>query len=78
MVISMKVQKNCHYRIIGFAANCPKNYLQKLLCMGFLPQAVLSVTRKSIFGGPCQISIKNTSISMRLRELNYLKLEEVA
>lgn len=66
------------YIIKGYRQECPVSYRNKLLSLGLLPGNILEIKRKAIFGGPCQISVRNADISMRIKELNLLDLEEVS
>ena len=64
------------YKIIGFYENCSKNFLTKLLSIGFLPGVFFYILRFAPFGDPIEIKIYNSYFFLRLKELNLLKLEK--
>lgn len=71
-------KSNTKYIIKSFRDECPIAYKNKLLSLGLLPGKVLEIKRKSLFGGPCQVSVRNADISIRVKELNLLELEEIS
>ena len=64
-------------KIIGFNDQCPAPYLQKLLCIGFIPGHIFTITRVAPLGDPLEISIKGTQVSLRKSELSMIKVERV-
>ncbi|NCX94294.1 MAG: hypothetical protein EBX40_06435, partial [Gammaproteobacteria bacterium] len=54
--------------------NCPSPYQQKLMAMGFLPGATFKTIRHAPFGGPIQIEIKGTQLSLRRSELALIEV----
>ncbi|WP_244614612.1 FeoA family protein [Pseudofrancisella aestuarii] len=78
IIYRMSVYKsNTKYKIKGYREECPISYKNKLLSLGLLPGKVLEIKRKALFGGPCQVSVRNADISIRIKELNLLELEEI-
>lgn len=73
----MRYKVNTSYKIINYGTGCPASYKSKLLSLGFLPGKIFEIKRKALFGGPCQIKIRNADISIRIKELDLLSLEEV-
>ena len=65
------------YLIRGYCQKCPIAYKNKLLSLGLLPGKILEIKRKALFGGPCQVSVRNADISIRIKELDLLDLEEI-
>ncbi|WP_119342689.1 FeoA domain-containing protein [Facilibium subflavum] len=63
------------YRITGFSTDCPRNYMQKLLSLGFIPGVDFYIAKKALFGNPYHIFIKNFAVSLRSAELQFLKVE---
>jgi ferrous iron transport protein A len=66
--------KKC-YKILGFEDDCPIAYRHRLLTLGFIPGATFRVIGNTIFGDPFQIKIKNTTVSIRKKDLTNLKIE---
>ena len=65
------------YKIKEYKPECPTSYKNKLLSLGLLPGNILKIKNKALFGGPCQVSVRNADISIRIKELNLLELEEL-
>jgi ferrous iron transport protein A len=65
------------YLIKGYCQKCATAYKNKLLSLGLLPGKIIEIKRKALFGGPCQISVRNADISIRIKELDLLDLEEI-
>ncbi|QEO57605.1 FeoA domain-containing protein [Francisella marina] len=72
-----KYKTNTKYLIKGYLQSCPVAYKNRLLSLGLLPGKTLEIKRKAIFGGPCQVSVRNADISIRVKELDLLDLEEI-
>ena len=64
-----------HYKIIGFKADCPKNYMHKLLSLGFIPGSKFYIAHRALFGNPYHIIIKNFSVSLRAKELQFIEVQ---
>ncbi len=62
------------YKILGFNDNCPRNYMQKLLSLGFIPGETFYIAKKALFGNPYHIMIKNFSVSLRKSEILYMQV----
>lgn len=72
-----KYKTKTQYLIRGYLHNCPVAYRNRLLSLGLLPGKILEIKRKAILGGPCQVSVRNADISIRIKELDLLDLEEI-
>lgn len=73
----MSYKTNTKYLIKGYQQECPVAYRNRLLSLGLLPGKTIEIKRKALFGGPCQVSVRNADISIRIKELNLLDLEEI-
>lgn len=73
----MKLEQNKHYRFIGFTADVPAIWRQKLMSYGVLPGATLQVIRVAPFGDPLQIRLFKTHLMLRKQDLAHLRFEEV-
>lgn len=65
------------YLIKTYRQECPTSYKNKLISLGLLPGTMLEIKRKAIFGGPCQVGVRNAEISIRIKDLALLNLEEI-
>lgn len=63
-------------RLTGFSSISPA-YRQRLLAMGLTPGVVIKIIRKAPLGCPMQVNLRNTTISLRLNEINELQWERV-
>ena len=73
----MKYQAGDTFKILGFEAECPEDYAQKLLCFGFIPGHHFSVNRVAPLGDPLEVEIKGTSLSLRKSEIKMIKVSKV-
>ncbi len=55
--------------------NCDKKLKQRLRDMGFVSGQKITILKKSIFGDPIKISIKNYEISIRKKEADLIKIK---
>ncbi len=53
-----------------------KLYRQKLVAMGVIPGAVLTVIRHAPLGDPMEIEVRGTIICLRKHEANMIQIEE--
>lgn len=63
-------------RLTSFAGVSPV-YRQRLLAMGLTPGITIHIVRKAPLGCPVQVSLRNTTISLRLDEVDELEWEIV-
>ncbi|GBU11745.1 ferrous iron transporter [Enterobacterales bacterium] len=63
------------YKIIGFSAEISPAYRQKLLSLGMLPGSLFNIIRVAPMGDPVQIETRRTSLVVRKKDLDLLKLE---
>ncbi|MBN2689744.1 MAG: ferrous iron transport protein A [Gammaproteobacteria bacterium] len=63
-------------RIVGFK-NSNREYRRKLLIMGLTPGTEFTLTRVAPLGDPIEINVRGSSIILRKREADILKLEDV-
>jgi Fe2+ transport system protein FeoA len=75
--MSEKFQKGRTYEITGFHEDCPKNYRQKLLSMGFVEGARFYVKKQAPLNGPLQVEIQGYFVSMRQAELALIKCRRI-
>ena len=61
-------------RLTSFASTSPA-YRQRLLSMGLTPGVVVKILRKAPLGCPIQVCLRNTTISLRLDEVDELLWE---
>ena len=73
----MKVKTKHHYEVLGFVQDCPRNYMQKLLSLGFIPGEKFYVSKKALFGNPYHIIIKSFSVSLRQSELDFIEVKSI-
>lgn len=65
------------YRITGYRSTVNPAWRQKLLTMGLLPSAVITIIRVAPMGDPLQIRIRRVSLALRQKDLAGLLLEEI-
>jgi len=63
-------------RVRGFKSGCMA-YQLRLLAMGVVPEAELTILRVAPLGDPIQLKIQNFSICLRRKEADILELERV-
>ena len=68
---------NKKYKILSFKDECPIAFKDKLLSLGLLPGNIIKIKRQALFGGPYQISIRNSELSIRVKDLNLINFEEI-
>ncbi|WP_116964369.1 FeoA domain-containing protein [Fastidiosibacter lacustris] len=73
----MTIKTKQAYKILGFNDNCPRNYMQKLLSLGFIPGGSFYIAKKALFGNPYHITIKNFSVSLRKSEILFMQVEKI-
>ena len=66
-----------HYRLNGFATGCDSHYRHKLLAMGFVPGTEFEALRVAPLGDPVELRIKGFLVSLRQREIDLLRVEEL-
>jgi len=71
----MRIQVKKSYKIIGFHKICPKNYMQRLLVLGFLPGSTFIVKNIAPLGNPYQLFIRNCLVFLRKRDLDLIQVE---
>lgn len=71
----MKFLTKQSYKVTGFEDSCPQSYMQKLLSLGFVPNAHFYIEKKALFGNPYHIILKHFSVTLRQSELDYIKVE---
>ena len=54
-----------------------KLYRQKLVSMGIIPGAILTVVRFAPLGDPMEIEVRGTILCLRKAEANMIEIEEV-
>ncbi len=70
------IKTNKTYRLLGFNNNCPGQYKNKLMALGFLPGKHFDTLRTAPFGDPVEIKINQTRLALRQHEARMLILEE--
>jgi len=63
-------------RILGFKTG-KKEYQQKLLAMGLVPNAEIEVIRVAPLGDPVEIKVERYSLCLRKEESAILQLERI-
>jgi len=63
------------YIITGFSHEISPAYRQKLLSLGMLPGSLFNIIRVAPMGDPVQIETRRTSLVVRKKDLDLLKLE---
>jgi len=63
------------YKITGFSQDISPAYRQKLLSLGMLPGSLFNIIRVAPMGDPVQIETRRTSLVVRKKDLDLLKLE---
>ncbi|TPG58797.1 ferrous iron transporter A [Ewingella americana] len=63
------------YKITGFSSEISPAYRQKLLSLGMLPGSLFNIIRVAPMGDPVQIETRRTSLVVRKKDLDLLKLE---
>jgi len=63
-------------RVAGYAEG-GRAYRKKLLSLGLTPGAELEVMRVAPMGDPVEIRVRGTSVSLRKREAEALRVEKV-
>lgn len=63
------------YKITGFSHEISPAYRQKLLSLGMLPGSLFNIIRVAPMGNPVQIETRRTSLVVRKKDLDLLKLE---
>lgn len=63
------------YKITGFSHEISPAYRQKLLSLGMLPGSLFNIIRVAPMGDPVQIETRRTSLVVRKKDLDLLKLE---
>ena len=74
----MQLQSKCAYKITGFSHEISPAYRQKLLSLGMLPGSFFNIIRVAPMGDPVQIETRRTSLVVRRKDLDLLKLEMLA
>ena len=71
----MQLQSKLAYKITGFSQEISPAYRQKLLSLGMLPGSLFNIIRVAPMGDPVQIETRRTSLVVRKKDLDLLKLE---
>jgi len=74
----MQLKSQRAYRITGFSHEISPAYRQKLLSLGMLPGPLFNIIRVAPMGDPVQIETRRTSLVVRRKDLDLLKLEMLA
>jgi ferrous iron transport protein A len=74
----MQLQSKRSYKITGFSHEISPAYRQKLLSLGMLPGSFFNIIRVAPMGDPVQIETRRTSLVVRKKDLDLLKLEILA
>lgn len=74
----MQLQSQRAYKITGFSHEISPAYRQKLLSLGMLPGSFFNIIRVAPMGDPVQIETRRTSLVVRKKDLDLLKLELLA
>lgn len=61
-------------KILGFRSG-NRQYQRRLLSLGFVPDAVFTVTRIAPFGDPIEVRLRNSAICLRREEGSILEIE---
>lgn len=63
-------------RIVGLNAG-NLAFRQRLLALGLIPGAEITVVRIAPFGDPIELKVKRSSVCMRRNEANILQIERL-
>ncbi|QLK62889.1 ferrous iron transporter A [Enterobacteriaceae bacterium Kacie_13] len=74
----MQLQSQRAYKITGFSHEISPAFRQKLLSLGMLPGSFFNIIRVAPMGDPVQIETRRTSLVVRRKDLDLLKLEMLA
>ena len=74
----MNFNKGDTFVVNGFSDSCPVTFKDKIISMGIIDGQEMIVTSKSIFGGPIAFDTKCGMISLRKKDLKFLKLEKIS
>jgi ferrous iron transport protein A len=74
----MSYKKNDKFIVKGFHENCPVAFKDKIIAMGVIEGQQMTVTNKSILGGPIAFETNCGSFSLRKKDLEFLKLEKIS
>jgi ferrous iron transport protein A len=67
--------KDTSARIV--AIELPPGDAQRLMEMGLVRGTVVSVTRRAPFGGPLELNVRNTSMSLRKDTASRIRVQRV-
>jgi ferrous iron transport protein A len=72
----MSFNKGDKFIVKGFSDCCPGAFKDKIISMGIIDGQEMIVASKSVFGGPIAFNTKCGMISLRKKDITFLKLEK--
>ncbi len=73
----MTFSKKDKFVVRGFEESCPQSFKDKIIAMGVIEGQELVVTYKSMIGGPIAFETNCGMFSLRKKDLELLKLENI-